>query len=130
MRLQATLVTASEWRDEHAKDDQRGKATGMRARKRRNRTTGLNETVLQPPICAHYAGFNNPFETISFLRIVQHLKTGIMLESKAKDLSLLRLRNDIARYAPELAPHYGIALNKLVEDASEIVEETEDSEAE
>ena len=28
----------------------------------------------------------------------------IMLESKAKDLSLIRLRNDIARFAPDLAP--------------------------
>ena len=45
-----------------------------------------------------------------------------MLESKAKDLSLLRLRNDIARYAPELAPRYGIKLNQPVEDAGEIVD--------
>jgi UV DNA damage endonuclease len=104
--------------------------TEMREMKRKNRTTGLNETVLQPPIWTGHADYNNPFETITFLRSIQHLETDIMLESKAKDLSLLRLRNDIVRYAPELAPRYAIPLNKLVEDASAIVEETEDSNAE
>jgi UV DNA damage endonuclease len=97
--------------------------TEMREMKRKNRTTGLNETVLQPPIWTGHADFNNPFETITFLRSIQHLETDIMLESKAKDLSLLRLRNDIARFAPELAGRYGVKLNEAVEDASEIVED-------
>ncbi len=99
--------------------------TEMRELKRKNRKTGLNETVLQPPIWTGHADFNNPFETITFLRSIAHLETDIMLESKAKDLSLLRLRNDIARYAPELAPRYGIALNTPVEDANEIIEEND-----
>ena len=96
--------------------------TEMREMKRKNRKTGLNETVLVPPIWTGHADFNNPFETLTFLRSIQHLETDIMLESKAKDLSLLRLRNDIARYAPELAPRYGVTLNAPVEDAGEIVE--------
>ena len=50
-----------------------------------------------------------------------------MLESKAKDLSLIRLRNDIARFAPDLAPRYGIDLAQPVEDVSEIVESEEDA---
>jgi UV DNA damage endonuclease len=98
--------------------------TEMRELKRKNRKTGLNETVLVPPIWTGHADFNNPFETLTFLRSIQHLETDIMLESKAKDLSLLRLRNDIARYAPELAPRYGIKLNQPIEDAGEILEES------
>lgn len=70
--------------------------TEMRELKRKNRKTGLNETVLQPPIWTGHADFNNPFETITFLRSIAHLETDIMLESKAKDLSLIRLRKDIA----------------------------------
>ncbi len=97
--------------------------TELREMKRKNRKTGLNETVLLPPVWTGHSDFNNPFETLTFLRSIQHLETDIMLESKAKDLSLLRLRNDIARYAPELAPRYGISLNAPVEDAEEIVED-------
>ena len=48
-----------------------------------------------------------------------------MLESKAKDLSLIRLRNDIARFAPELAARYGVDVKAAVEDVGEVVEEGE-----
>lgn len=99
--------------------------TEMRELKRKNRKTGLNETVLQPPVWTGHADFNNPFETITFLRSIKHIDTDIMLESKAKDLSLLRLRNDIARYAPDLAARYNIPLNQPIEDASEIIESEE-----
>ena len=100
--------------------------TEMREIKRKNRKTGLLETVLQPPIWTGHADFNNPFESIPFLRSIQHLDTDVMLESKAKDLSLLRLRNDIAKYAPDLASRYGIALDSAVEDAGEVVEDAEE----
>ena len=97
--------------------------TEMREIKRKSKKTGLIETLLQPPIWTGHADFNNPFETIPFLRSIAHLETDIMLESKAKDLSLLRLRNDIAKYAPELASRYAIQVGGPVEDAEEIVEE-------
>lgn len=100
--------------------------TELREIKRKSRKTGLMETVLQPPIWTGHADFNNPFETITFLRSIQHLETDIMLESKAKELSLLRLRNDIAKYAPELASRYGIRANETLEDAEEIVESEEE----
>ena len=80
--------------------------TELREIKRKNRKTGKPETVLQPPIWTGHADYNNPFETLTFLRSIAHLDTDIMLEAKAKDLALLRLRNDIARYAPELAARY------------------------
>ena len=45
-----------------------------------------------------------------------------MLESKAKDLSLIRLRNDLARFAPELLARYGMNSTQALEHVSEIME--------
>ncbi len=101
--------------------------TELRELKRRNRKTKKIETVLQPPIWTGHADYNNPFETLTFLRSIAHLDTDIMLEAKAKDLALLRLRNDIARYAPELAPRYNITLADAQEDAPELISEEEAS---
>ena len=107
--------------------------TEMREIKRKNRKTGKIETVLQPPIWTGHADYNNPFETLTFLRSIQHVDTDIMLESKSKDLSLIRLRNDMARFAPDLAARYGVNAQQASEDVGEIVEETaegaEESEA-
>ncbi len=96
--------------------------TEMRELKRRNRKTGKLEMVLQPPVWTGHADYNNPFETITFLRSIQGIDTDIMLESKAKDLSLIRLRNDMARLAPELAARYGIDAAQASEDVGEVVE--------
>jgi len=103
--------------------------TEMREIKRRNRKTGKPEVVLQPPIWTGHADYNNPFETIQFLRSIVDVDLDIMLESKAKDLSLIRLRNDIARYAPDLAARYGINPGAPVEDVAEVVETEEEAEA-
>ena len=101
--------------------------TEMRELKRRNRKSGKLELVLQPPIWTGHADYNNPFETITFLRSITGIDTDIMLESKAKDLSLIRLRNDIARFAPDLAPRYVIDITTPVEDVTEIVESDEEA---
>ena len=103
--------------------------TEMREIKRKNRKTGKPELVLQPPVWTGHADYNNPFESIQFLRSIIDVDVDVMLESKAKDLSLIRLRNDIARYAPDLAARYGIDLATEVEDVGEVVED-EDTEDE
>jgi UV DNA damage endonuclease len=95
--------------------------TEMRELQRRNRKTGKLELVLQPPIWTGHADYNNPFETITWLRSIAHLDTDIMLESKAKDLSLIRLRNDLARYAPELLMRYGINETQAAEEVVEVI---------
>jgi UV DNA damage endonuclease len=100
--------------------------TEMRELKRRNRKTGKMELALQPPIWTGHADYNNPFETITWLRSIAHLDTDIMLESKAKDLSLIRLRNDLARYAPELLTRYGIDETQAAEDVGEVIETEEE----
>lgn len=97
--------------------------TEMRELERKNRKTGKKETVLQPPVWTGHADFCNPFETIALLRLIRDIDVDIMLESKAKDLSLIRLRNDIARYAPDLGARYGIDTQQANEDAGEVVEE-------
>lgn len=96
--------------------------TEMRELKRRNRHTGLIERVLQPPVWSGHADYNNPFETITFLRSIVHIDVDVMLESKAKDLSLIRLRHDLARYAPDLAARYGVDAREAREDAEELVQ--------
>jgi UV DNA damage endonuclease len=101
--------------------------TEMRELKRRNRKTGRMELVLRPPVWTGHADYNNPFETISWLRSIAHLDTDIMLESKAKDLSLIRLRNDLARYAPELLPRYGISDSRAAEDVSDVIATEEEA---
>jgi UV DNA damage endonuclease len=52
----------------------------------------------------YHADYINPFEFTDFLRDATGLRPfDIMLEVRAKDLALLQLRRDLARYAPELA---------------------------
>jgi UV damage endonuclease UvdE len=65
-------------------------------------------TVLRPPVWTGHADFINPFEFATFMRMAEGLTFDIMLESKAKDLSLLRLRGDLLRLAPDVAPRFGI----------------------
>src|SRR5579875_345571 len=97
--------------------------TEMREIERKSRKTGKKETVLQPPVWTGHADFCNPFETITFLRSIREIDVDIMLESKSKDLALLRLRNDLARFAPELAARYGVTAEQASEDAEVVVEE-------
>jgi UV DNA damage endonuclease len=82
--------------------------TEMRTVERMNRKTGKKEEVLQAPIWTGHADFNHPFEFISFLRQMQDLEFDVMLEAKAKDLALLRLRQDLLRYAPDVATRFGL----------------------
>jgi UV DNA damage endonuclease len=57
-----------------------------------------------PPRLGQHADFINPFECIQLLQAARGLPPfDAMLEAKASDLALLRLREDLARFAPELA---------------------------
>jgi UV DNA damage endonuclease len=44
-----------------------------------------------------------------------------MIEAKAKDLALLRLRRDLANYAPDLAPRFGADGPLTAEEESPLV---------
>jgi UV DNA damage endonuclease len=59
-----------------------------------------------PPLPNQHSDFINPFEFMDLMRMTQrmHLRPfDIMLEAKAHDLALLRLREQLARFAPQFA---------------------------
>ena len=70
--------------------------------------TARIRTVLRPPIWTGHADFTNPFEFATFMRMAHGLVFDVMMEGKSKDLSLLRLRPDLLRYAPDVAARFGI----------------------
>jgi UV DNA damage endonuclease len=82
--------------------------TELREVKRKNRKTGRKETVLRAPVWTGHADFNHPFEFIAFMRTVADLEFDVMLEAKAKDVALIRLRQDLLRYAPDVASLFGL----------------------
>jgi UV DNA damage endonuclease len=78
-------------------------STAMRTLERKDSHTGGKRMVLRPPRPTQHADFIDPFAFIAFLRQAQGLRDfDVMLEAKAKDLALLRLRDDLRRFAPGL----------------------------
>lgn len=52
----------------------------------------------------YHSDYVNPFEFIDFLRTAEGLRSfDVMLEARVKDLALRQLREDLARFAPDLA---------------------------
>jgi UV DNA damage endonuclease len=82
--------------------------TELRELKRRDRKTKKLKKVLLPPVWTGHADFTNPFEFARFMRDTEGLVFDVMLESKAKDLALLKLRPDLLRYAPDVAARFGL----------------------
>jgi UV DNA damage endonuclease len=58
---------------------------------------------LQAPTWHEHSDYAHPFELLRALRLPARRPYDLMLEVKAGDLALLRAREDIARFAPELA---------------------------
>ena len=82
--------------------------TEFRTVKRRDRKTRRLKAVQVPPVWTGHADFTNPFEFARFMRDADGFVFDVMLEGKAKDLSLLKLRPDLLRYAPDVAARFGI----------------------
>jgi UV DNA damage endonuclease len=56
------------------------------------------------PTWTEHSDLVNPFEFMAFMRMAEGLRPfDVMLETKARDLAILKLREDLARFAPELA---------------------------
>ena len=72
------------------------------------KATARIKTVLRPPIWTGHADFTNPFEFATFMRMAEGLVFDVMMEGKSKDVSLLKLRPDLLRYAPDVAARFGI----------------------
>jgi UV DNA damage endonuclease len=74
------------------------------------RSVHRGELHLQLPLPNQHSDFIHPFEFIDFLQGAREAELpvfDIMLEAKAKELALVRLRQQLARYAPELAAVVG-----------------------
>ena len=82
--------------------------TELREVKRRNTDTRKTTTVNIAPVWTGHADFCHPFEFITFMRFAEGLEFDVMLEAKAKDLALIRLRSDLLNYAPEIAVRFGL----------------------
>jgi UV DNA damage endonuclease len=72
------------------------------------KATARTKTVLLPPIWTGHSDFTNPFEFARFMRDAEGLEFDVMMEGKAKDISLLKLRPDLLRFAPDVAARFGI----------------------
>ena len=65
---------------------------------------GQNLTRARAALWRNHSDFINPFEFIDFARQAQGGRDfDVMLEAKGKDLAALRLREDLATFAPGLA---------------------------
>jgi UV DNA damage endonuclease len=84
--------------------------------------TARVRTVLRPPIWTGHADFTNPFEFATFMRMAEGLTFDVMLEGKSKDLSLLRLRPDLLRFAPDVAARFGITAGEAADDEDQLEE--------
>ena len=82
--------------------------TELRELKRKDRKTRKVKTVHVAPIWTGHADYVHPFEFMGFMRTVADRDFDVMIEAKAKDLALIRLRPDMLRYAPEVAARFGL----------------------
>ena len=104
--------------------------TELRELKRRDPKTRTVTTVKIAPTWTGHADFCHPFEFITFMRIAKGLEFDVMLESKVKDLALIRLRPDLLRYAPDVAARFGLRTeeeDKLKRETSEVLTEVPQS---
>ncbi len=100
---------------------------GMRELVRKDRKTGKPKRISVAPVWTGHADFCSPFEFATFMRVVEGLEFDVMLESKVKDLALIRLRPDLLRYAPDVALRFGLRPEQhaVLEDEEEAVLEEE-----
>lgn len=78
--------------------------TELRVVERADPDRGRRRWLLSSPRPGHHADFLNPWEFATFVRAADDARPfDVMLEAKASDLALLRLRHDLARYAPDVA---------------------------
>ena len=95
--------------------------TELREIRRKNRKTRKNETVLQPPLLTGHADYCHPFEFATLMRQLESLTFDVMLEAKAKELALLRLRADLVRCAPDVAEKFGVQRETPMQGEKEII---------
>jgi UV DNA damage endonuclease len=86
----------------------RGAAKGGAVTKAPVKAGARVKTVLLPPVWTGHSDFTNPFEFATFMRMAEGLEFDVMMEGKAKDISILKLRPDLLRFAADVAARFGI----------------------
>ena len=81
--------------------------TAMKVVRRPVPGTKRTEEALVEPLLTAHAELVNPFEFASFIRLLPGRVFDVMVEAKAKDVAVLRLRRDLARCAPDVAARFG-----------------------
>ncbi|MFP5077882.1 UV DNA damage repair endonuclease UvsE [Rhizobium sp. YIM 134829] len=117
--LQAVLATWPE--DQQPKIHFSSPRTELREQIRIDKATRKKTVRHVAPVFTGHADFVNPFEFATFMRVAEGLDFDVMLEAKAKDLALLRLRPDLLRYAPDVAARFGLEASEV--DALEAEED-------
>ena len=82
--------------------------TELRELKRKDKKTKKVKTVHVAPVWTGHADYVHPFEFVNFMRTMADRDFDVMIEAKAKDLALIRLRPDMLRYAPDVAARFGL----------------------
>jgi UV DNA damage endonuclease len=82
------------------------------------KATARVKTVLLPPIWTGHSDFTNPFEFATFMRMAEGLSFDVMMEGRSKDISILKLRPDLLRYAPDVAARFGIGADVFEDEAA------------
>ena len=103
--------------------------TELRELKRRDPKSRKVTTVKMAPTWTGHADFCHPFEFVTFMRLAEGLEFDVMLEAKAKDLALIRLRPDLLRYAPDVAARFGLAhteVPRLKQEVAAVLKEMPD----
>ena len=123
LRLTLERFVASWPADRSCKIHYSSPNANFREVQQRDRKTGKPKKAVLPPIWTGHADFISPFEFITFMRTAGGLDFDVMLEAKAKDLALLRLRRDLPRYAPDVAERFGLAADPPDARDEDVVEE-------
>lgn len=84
-----------------------------------DKITGKKISSPIAPVFTGHADFCNPFEFAMFMRKVAAFDFDVMLEAKAKDLALVRLRPDLLRYAPDVGERSGLNQSQIGELSEE-----------
>lgn len=107
--------------------------TELREVKRKDAKTRRTTTINVAPVWTGHADFCHPFEFINFMREAAGLAFDVMLEAKAKDLALIRLRPELLRYAPDIARRFGLGdeeATALEREKQEVLQELPEAGAE
>lgn len=106
--------------------------TEFRTARRKDPQSRKTVEVPLAPVWTGHADFCQPFEFIAFMRLAAGLRFDVMLEAKAKDLALIKLRPDLLRHAPDVAARFGLHAETAaaLEQAEAAVFSTDDPAAE